>query len=199
MLISTKVWNRRFACLAVCLGASAAWLWPARSMASINFSPAFSYETYKTSTNTSGPMGTSDSKMLSIDARLGYVFDENGLYLGAMYRHENDSYISGEMSGSAYGPSAGYVKSGFSFIVTYQFSADRKYTFNGVESKLTQGHGVQVDLGYAPEISPGFGLGPQLTYRSIRYDKLQVGSGAEVSTADELTTLDPVFVVWFKF
>jgi hypothetical protein len=87
-------------------------------MASIVFSPGVSYETIKTTTNTSGPMGTRDDKILSIDARLGYVFDENGLYLGGMYRHESDTYLNGEMSGSAYGPSIGYTQGGFNFIAT---------------------------------------------------------------------------------
>jgi hypothetical protein len=58
---------------------------------------------------------------------------------------------------------------------------------------------VQLDIGWVPEISPGFGVGPQLTYRSIRFDKTQTGAAGEASTADELTTLDPVIVVWFKF
>lgn len=166
--------------------------------AGLAFSPAVNYTTQK-ETDQSGILGHSDSKVMIIDFRLGYVFPENGLFLGGMYKLENSTYSNGDMKGFAVGPSLGYVNGGFSFIATYHFMGERKYTFSGVEAKFTDGKGYQFDLAWAPEVSPNFGLGPQLTYRTIKYAQSQNGTAAATSNSYEVTTIAPAFVFWFKF
>lgn len=161
------------------------------------FGPALSYETLKEEVDGST---TDDTKMLTLDLRLGYVFNQNGLYVGAMYKLEKDDFQGGDLNGYALGPSIGYVNSnGFSALVTYHIMAERKYTSSGTEAKYSSGQGYQLDIAYAPEITSGFGIGPQMTYRYVKFEKQKIGPAPETSTSREITSLDPTLVFWFTF
>lgn len=178
---------------------AAAWLTSAAdASASVQFGLGLSYETSRTQ-STAGHYGTSDDKVLIADAKLGWVFDENGFFLGGMYKYENGDFLGSNLRGSAIGPSIGLVRDGFSLIATYHIFADQQFNVAGVEDKISGGRGFQLDLAWTPEIYPGFGLGPQLTYRTVRFEKRKVGSNPEGPTNDEVTTLDPYLLLWFKF
>lgn len=164
--------------------------------ADIVFAPSVYLQTEKVQVNG----GTSsDNRYLVVDFRLGYVFPENGLYIGGLYKMENDAYSNGDLKGYAAGPSIGYVNGAFSFIATYHVMAEKKYTFSGVETKYASGSGWQLDLSYAPQVSPNFGLGPILSYRDIKYSKTQVGGAAETSNTYEISGLTPGIMFYFNF
>jgi hypothetical protein len=169
--------------------------------ATIIFGPSVSYSTRKQSDASAGTIYgcCQDRQVLTVDARLGYVFTENGLYLGGIYKLESDKYEAGDLSGFAVGPSIGYVNSGFSLIATYHLMAERRYTFSGLERRATSGSGLQVDLGWAPQVATNFGIGPVLTYRTLKFGKTQIGTAAETSQSAEETTLEPSLLFWFSF
>lgn len=164
--------------------------------AEIAFAPSLYLNTEKTKVNGSE---TSDNRWLIVDFRMGYIFSENGLYLGGMYKMENDAYRNGDLSGYAVGPSVGYVNGGFSLIATYHAMAERKITSSGTEVKYSSGSGFQVDVAYTPQIASNFGLGPVFSYRDTKYSKTKVGGAAETSDSFQLSGLTPGFMFFFKF
>lgn len=168
--------------------------------AELVFAPAFRYESIK-STDNSGIVGSQDSRTLILDAKLGSAASSDGLYWGGIYRYEDTAFGGGgaKISGSGIGPSIGYVSGAGSIIASYFILAERKLTSGGAENKLSQGAGLQIDVAWTPEISSNFGLGPQLTYRSIKYSKSQIGAGTETSNSYEETTIDPAIALWWKF
>lgn len=168
--------------------------------AELVFAPAFRYESIK-STDNSGVVGSQDTRTIILDAKLGSAPNSNGLYWGGIYRYEDTAFSGGgaKITGSGIGPSIGYVNGGGSIIASYFILAERKFTSGGSENKLSQGAGLQVDVAWTPQFSSNLGLGPQITYRSIKYSKSQIGAGTETSNSYEETTIDPAIVLWWKF
>ncbi len=156
------------------------------SQAAVVFSPAVSYLSFETE---EGGV-SSESSVTYVDARLGYILPM-GIYLGGMYAIENN-----ENNSSYYGGlSVGYYNSGFSLIGTYHLLGE--YDPDGA-SKYTGASGIQVDLSYAFMVASNFALGPQISYRSVEYDKLEV-SGVEFDSTRKETQILPMINLWFMF
>jgi hypothetical protein len=169
---------------------------PERARADILFAPALSYSTETQKVNG----GTSvDNRLIVADFKLGYLFAENGLYLGGMYKYEDGSFLGGSVKANAIGASIGYVGAAFSLIATYHFLGERKVSSGGTDTKYTGVSGYQFDAAYVMPVSGGFSLGPQLTYRSTAYSKTQVGGSPQTSNKFEISNVQPGFAFFFKF
>ena len=108
-----------------------------------------------------------------------------------MSSYDNGSY---NQKGFAAGPTVGYSHySGFYTLFTYflmaEFKVDSTNTF-------TDGMGPQVDIGWAFPLTSSFHIGPQITYRSITFDKQDPGA---VSVEITRTDLVPAINLWFNF
>lgn len=128
---------------------------------------------------------TSESNTAIYDIKLGYL-PGSGLYLGGIYTSRNHSGNLSD-SGSATGLSAGYMgESGFYLMGHYYFTAT-----NG---DYKEGSGYQADFGYLALVSGAFYVGTELTYRSIKYKKLN-----NVDADYTSTELFPMLTVAFVF
>ncbi len=162
------------------------------SMASANiiFSPSFSYMSEET--EVAGAASGEYTKSF-YDFRLGYLHP-SGLYLGGMYSmssYDNGSY---NQKGSSVGPTVGFSHyAGFYTLFTYFLMAELK---TSATTTLTDGMGPQIDIGWAFPLTSSFHLGPQITYRSITFDKVDPGA---VSLETTQTDLVPAINLWFKF
>lgn len=126
------------------------------------------------------------------DFRLGYLHS-SGLYLGGMY--SMFSYDSGfNQKGFAVGPTIGFSHySGFYALFTYFLMAELDVD---ATTTMTDGMGPQIDIGWAFPITSMFHLGPQITYRSITFDKADPGSvSIDVTQSDIM----PGINLWFNF
>lgn len=161
--------------------------------AEIVFSPAASY--FKTEDEVDGT-SVSEMTLSTYDLRLGYVH-HSGLYLGGMYQMSKRSYGPGSSDkGYAAGPTLGYNHySGFYALFTYFLVAEHDYP---APNKITDGMGPQVDVGWVFPLTHMFFIGPQISYRSIGYDKIETPAG---STNTEVTRSDilPYISLWFRF
>lgn len=166
-------------------------------------SPGINYVSVKTEATTPATV-SAEGDGLGIDMRLGYIFPM-GFYIGGMY-----SYLSGSFafapslgsdakdSGSLLGPTIGYYNPmGFNMLFTYHLMGDSKSELNGVTATFKGASGFQFDIGWNFPITSVFGLGPQITYKSIEYGK--VDTGTEVTTDYKYTTIDPYLAFWFMF
>lgn len=171
---------------------------PSHSQAEVVFAPSIAYDYEKVSDST-GAFSDADTRTAAIDLRLGYLFSANGFFAGGLYKIETNSYDNGDLKGFVLGPSGGWIRGPFSVIATYYLMAERRYTFGNQETKLSSGQGYQLDLAFTPQIATNLGFGPQLSYRSVKYTKSQVGSGAETGNSYETTAWIPYFAFWFVF
>lgn len=157
--------------------------------ANIVFSPGLSY----LSSDVDNNGATSESSNLRADVRLGYVMPM-GLYLGGMYAHLSNDSGSSDSSGSLIGPTVGYSSMmGFYTLLTYHIIGEV-----GDTTKFTGGKGPQIDIGWVFPLSSGFAIGPQFTYRSISFDKVETG-GVSTDTDYTETTIAPYLSLWFMF
>lgn len=160
--------------------------------AQIVFAPSFSYFTQKLEDNGTT---TSDTKMTFYDFRLGYLHS-SGLYLGGMYSMTNFDSGSGGQKGFAAGPTIGFSHySGFYALFTYFLMAEQDLD---ATTKYTDGMGPQVDVGWAFPVTAMFHLGPQITYRSISYDKIDVNGSSQTADAT-WSNIIPAINLWFNF
>lgn len=157
--------------------------------ATIVFSPSFSYMTEKV--EDTGVTSSEYTKSF-YDFRLGYLHS-SGLFLGGMY--SMSSYDAGfNQKGFAVGPTIGFSHySGFFALFTYFLMAESDID---ATNTMTDGMGPQIDIGWAFPITSMFHLGPQITYRSITFDKVDPGS-----TSIDITRSDivPAINLWFNF
>ncbi len=162
------------------------------SMASANivFSPSFSYMSEETE---NAGTTTREYTKSFYDFRLGYLAP-SGLYLGGMYSMSSYDDGSYNQKGFAVGPTVGFKHyAGFYALFTYFLMAELK---TSSVSTLTDGMGPQVDIGWAFPLTSSFHLGPQITYRSITFDKQDPGA---VSVEITQTDLVPAINLWFNF
>lgn len=134
---------------------------------------------------------------LRADVKVGYILPM-GLYLGGMYAHIGQEVCSGgtcaDSSGFLVGPSIGYHSlTGFYILGTYHIMGEQGDTL-----KLTGGKGPQVDLGWVFPISTYVGIGPQITWRSIEYDKVE-SAGLSQDTDYKNSSIAPYVSLWFMF
>lgn len=174
-------------------------LFATSSFASILFGPAVRYQTSKTTDQTGFAGGTHDTQSLTGDAHLGLLIEGTPLFVGGLYSLENTTTDSNKMTGSNYGPTVGYFSGAFAVLGTYIMSGERTYTVSNVESKLTNGLGFRVDVSYVAGLFSNIGVGPQITYRSVKYSKSQAGTAAQSDNTFEETSIDPALVFWFRF
>ena len=167
--------------------------------ASILFGPAVRYQTLKTTDQTTFAGGSHDKKVLAADGHLGVLIEGTPLYIGGLYTYESSNTDNDKMTGSNYGPTIGYFSGAFSVLGTYIMAGDRTYTVSNVESKLSNGLGYRVDIAYVAGLFSNVGVGPQITYRSIKYSKSQAGAAAQADNSFEETSIDPALVFWFRF
>lgn len=149
------------------------------------FSPAIYYYSSKTK-------GGSESTSQKIHARVGYKFGDL-LYGGGIYQTEkNTSGGSTTNEWTGYGPSIGLVGKNFFGILHYLFNVE---TGAPGGTKLIEGTGPQIDIGYQLELNSTFGLAPQLTYRSITWKKTSGGG----TTDSGLTEIYPMIALVVHF
>jgi hypothetical protein len=163
--------------------------------AQVVFSPTFSYVEEKQETESS----TSRSRETRIDLRLGLLSD--GFFIGALVNSETVDNGGGTTEkGSGIGPSIGLIMHGFNLIATYHaLMVEREYKQTSSTTKRKDGSGLQVDLGYSMDIGSGFGLGPQISWRSIEYKKHVSGSGVETEDKLKITEIRPMVAMFFTF
>ena len=157
--------------------------------ATIVFSPSFSYMTEKT--ENAGTTASEYTKSF-YDFRLGYLHS-SGLFLGGMY--SMSSYDRGfNQKGFAVGPTIGFSHySGFFALFTYFLMAELDVD---ATNTMTDGMGPQIDIGWAFPITSMFHLGPQITYRSITFDKIDPSSTSIDVTQSDIV---PAINLWFNF
>ncbi len=161
------------------------------SYANFVVSPGISYISDKFDQTTPGA-DSGESQQTLVDARLGYILPM-GLYLGGMYSHIGSSVDN--QSGNMMGPTVGYFSSttGFYTLLTYHISGEF-----GDTAKLTGAQGPQVDVGWIFPVTRYFSIGPQLTWRSIEYSKIESGS-VSLDTDYKRSTIAPYISLWFMF
>lgn len=161
------------------------------SQADIIFSPAIGYTTDKQEVDGTT---TVDTARKAYDFRLGWTHN-SGLYLGGLYTMTNTTSGDDEDKMTGFGPTLGYVHSyGFYALFTYFVSAEYKTD----TSKYVDGMGPQIDIGWVFPLTGNFYIGPQMSYRSVGYDKVEV-SGTSVATDTTHSNISPYLTLWFKF
>ena len=165
-----------------------------QALAAVVISPGVSYSTNKA--EATQPNATqSESAQTVIDARLGYVLPM-GLYLGGMYSLITMDDGTDKNSGNLIGPSVGYYSMmGFYSIFTYHILGELDLDST---TKLTGAKGPQVDVGWVFPLSAYFAIGPQMTYRSVEFDKIE-GTGTSIDTDNKFTGIEPYVTLLFMF
>lgn len=160
--------------------------------ADIVFAPSISYMTEKSDDKTAP--STTEVKRAFYDFRLGYLHS-SGLFLGGTYSMQKFSTGGTNLDGYSAGPTLGFSHySGFYTFFTYFLLGEMDKT---TSTKYTNAMGPQIDVGWAFPLTASFHLGPQITYRSISYDKLK-GAGS-VSYDYTYSGITPAVVLWFNF
>ncbi len=182
--------------LAVAIGTLSSLFMALPAQAQFVFSPTFSYREDKTETSA----GTSDRKETVFNFRMLYQLG-GGLAVGGLYGIDTiDSGGGSTEKATAYGPSIGYLPqgAGFNLVGTYLVFAERENKSSSSTTMYKDGKGLQIDAGYAMTVG-SFGLGPQLTWRSIEYKKVQVNGGTDSSTSLKRTEIRPMIALFFHF
>ncbi len=157
-------------------------------------SPNISYQSTKVDQSQPAP-GNSESTETLLDLRLGYVLP-TGLYLGGMYAHSSTNDGTNSLSGFLAGPTIGYYSmTGFYAMLSYHILGERE--INSTQ-KFTGGKGPQIDVGWTFPLTAYFSLGPQITWRSVEFDKLE-GNAASVDADPKVDTIRPYLSLWFMF
>jgi hypothetical protein len=130
-----------------------------------------------------------------IDVKLGYVLPM-GLYLGGMYASTSEKNGTVTDKGSSIGPTIGYFSMmGFYTLFTYYIIGQMDST---PPNKFTGGKGPQVDVGWVFPISAYFSIGPQITWRSLEYNKFET-AGVSLDSDYKATSIAPYLSLWFMF
>lgn len=138
------------------------------SQANLVFSPAFFYKNYEDKTNST----RNEVTETYYDIKLGYVMT-SGLYLGGLYSAMTREINENEVERTSYGAGVGYYSNGWFLMGHYVIDSEYE-TSPG--NKHIEGSGFQLDVGHWFNVSSQIYVGPQLTYRSISYDKYQTNS-----------------------
>lgn len=100
-----------------------------------------------------------------------------------------------ERSRRSYGPAIGYISSAVDLIFTIHAVAEQKE-----EARTLRGAGYQFDVGKRFPLTPHFGLGPRLSYKSFRYTHETVdGATSRLREPVTLQIIEPVFALIFEF
>ena len=146
------------------------------SHAELYFSPSLFYKTSE-----EGPSGSETERTETYyDIRLGYGMT-TGLYFGGIYSGMTHEINDVEFTRSSYGASIGYVSDGWFLMGHYFIKSEYEV---GSNAKYTDGSGFQADVGYWFKAFSQLSIGPQITYRTLSYEKLESG-GASVDAEYE--------------
>ena len=173
-------------------------LFTTQAHASILFGPSIGYWSTKT-TDQTGFLSTTNSSTLSADGKLGLLIEGTIFYIGGMYSYQSDSTDAVKMTGGYYGPSLGIFNGAFALIGTYILNGDRTYKQSGADYKLSNATGFRVDMSYVAGLTGSIGIGPQLTYRDIKYAKSTAPNAAETSNSYQESGVYPSIVFWFRW
>lgn len=165
--------------------------------AQIVFAPSISYTTQEID---NGSGGVSKEKIMFGDLRLAYLHS-SGLFLGGTYSMAKLGDETNSTDGFSVGPTIGFSHySGFYALFTYFLMSEQEVVNSGVIDTRTDGMGPQIDVGWAFPLTAMFHLGPQITYRSVAYDKLDsAGGGASTDVDVTLSYMMPSIMLWFNF
>jgi hypothetical protein len=186
---SLKIVTKISVALAMLVGSNSL---AAESGAGVTLFPSFFY-----SSSTDELTTKTETNNLFLNLRLGYTMS-SGLYLGGIYEMENSeskTTSTAKSEQSAYGASVGYV-SNFYVIGSYFLSAEIKGS-GGITS-YTTGTGFGADLGYTFMMGK-WGFGPELSYKSITYEKTKAANGRETTLSKKYTSSDIIPYFAFKF
>lgn len=168
--------------------------------ASILFGPAVTYQSVKSIDNTGSAGGNQNTNALGADAKLGLLIEGTIFYVGGLYSYESTAGDPNmKVVGSSYGPTVGIFNGAFALLGTYIINADRTYSVSSVDTKISKGTGFRVDMSYVAGLTGSVGVGPQVTYRSIKYAKTTSAAGIESLNTYEESTIYPSVVFWFRF
>jgi hypothetical protein len=154
-------------------------------MAFAGFELQASYGTYKD--NSALGMG-------QLELRVGHSFDF-GLFLGAFYSLGSDKYIQ-HANQYFVGPMVGYQWRGIYTMAGYMLTGESDQASGG--TKYGKNGGYQVTLGYRLMLIEDVFLGPELTYRNVSYDDIQVQGISSPSDRRDVTMI-PAINLQFKF
>lgn len=173
----------------------------ASAQASILLGPAVTYQSVKSTDNTGFAGGNQNSNALGLDGHLGILIEGTIIYIGGVYDYLSNTPTSDtKITGTEYGPTLGIFDGAFSILGTYLMSGQRTYTAaDGTTATLAQGTGWRADITYVAGFGPSLGVGPQLTYRTMKYAKSTPSSGTETSNTYEESSIYPSLVFWFRF
>jgi hypothetical protein len=164
--------------------------------AGFQINPSVMYSFADTTEGTTAGIATTRA-----DVGLGYKFS-GPFYVGGTYSYYSAAgtgSTTGKDTATGYGPTVGLQSKGFRLHVTYFVGGSREDDLGNSLTKYTSGSGYAAAISYLFNVSSSFALGPELTYRSIKYTKKQVGAGAETSVDHTDTDLSPYIALSFKF
>jgi hypothetical protein len=118
---------------------------------------------------------------------------------GGAFRIERGSTASGDLQGFALGPAIAHDAGSWNVVGTWHLFSERRYDSSGVESKLAQGSGVELEAAWVPELRPGLGFGPRVVYRYMRWKQARIGNSAEGPASVEISEISPSVAFWFRF
>jgi len=168
-----------------------------QAQASILIGPSVSYTTTKSTDQTGFLSNTNDNVLLG-EGKLGILIEGSVIYFGGLYSYQSTSGDT-KMSGNYYGPSLGIFDGAFALIGTYVLGGERTYPVTGGENKITNASGFRVDMSYVAGLTGSIGVGPQLTYRDIKYAKSTPANSVETSNTYQESGFYPSIVFWFRF
>lgn len=168
----------------------------ATASANIVIAPSIGYVSDKQKSTTPSSFDT-EQTATNIDIKAGYILPM-GLYLGAMYSSLSYKTCSGSTCSTSpgynIGPTVGYFSNtGFYALLTYYIMGEV-----GDTTKYTGAKGPQVDLGWIFPLSAYFSIGPQLSYKTVSYDKIE-NSGTSIDTDYTHSYIAPYLTLWFMF
>jgi hypothetical protein len=135
-----------------------------------------------------------ENSMSQIEMRVGYEF-EMGLYLGGFYSLTSQKFID-DSSDYYVGVQAGYAYKGVYGLVGYVINGDQDLTSGGI--KYSGAQGLQVTAGYRAQLMEDVYIGPELTYRKVSFDDLEIsGLASSASRRDEIVI--PSLAIHFAF
>ncbi|MGE3973579.1 MAG: hypothetical protein AB7F59_03535 [Bdellovibrionales bacterium] len=136
-------------------------------------------------------------------------YKNNGIFIGGIYDQSVEKWTDsgGSTEGdyvwtrTSWGPTVGVAyKAIYGFVTYYYFGELRDKRPNATEIIYKNGSGVQLSFGAQFEISERFFLGPQLSYRTFKFEKsLQDGVETTLSKTYIKTTIDPLLSLFFYF
>ena len=163
------------------------------ALASFVLSPGVGY--FSAKREETAPLTVSgQTTELRLDFKVGYILPM-GLYVGGMYASTNSDDGTNSNGGNLMGPTIGYYSMmGFYSLFTYHILGEEDFG----SDKYTGAQGPQADIGWIFPLTSYFAIGPQITWRSIEYDKFE-SNGTSVDTNRKDTSIAPYVSLWFMF